>query len=253
MKTDFSKIAIGLRSDGLHSGTIDAAINLSKVFDCTLHLICFDDNCSIYEKMIEEKAQSQHVKFDIVRKSAESLKAIIAATNEIEADLLIVPADKNSQNLINALEIPVLTVKDEFTSKPVKHIVMPIHDKPETRQKVPVAVELAKHFGAVVDIVAIYGNGHEEQVRVKSYANQTDRFMTEKGIECTVNFVNHSKVPEATIQFAKENDADLIIIMNDRDAGFFSTSFSEKIIRDSPVPVITVEPKDLSSKGFAGL
>lgn len=252
MRTDFTKIAIGVRSDALHPGTLDAAINLSKVFDCTLHLICFDDNCGVYEQLIEEKSKSGNVKFEIVRKSNQSAKTIIQATTELEADLLIVPADKNSQTIVNALDIPVLTVKDDFSARPVKHIVMPIHDKPETRQKIPVVMEMAKHFGAIVDIIAVSGKGDEEQTRVKNYAYSADKFLSDKGVTCSYEFRVGSKVDVLTIEYAQEKDADLIVIMNDRDAGFFSTSYSEKIIRSSNVPVITVEPKDLSAKGYAG-
>ncbi|MDX5320193.1 MAG: hypothetical protein LPK45_03855, partial [Bacteroidota bacterium] len=127
MRTDFTKIAIGVRSDGLHPGTLNAATNLSKVFDCTLHLICFDDNCGVYEEMIAEKSATEKVNIQIERHSHESVKEIIAATKALDADLLIIPADKHSQAIVNALEIPVLTVKDDFNERPVKHIVMPIH------------------------------------------------------------------------------------------------------------------------------
>ncbi|MBI1222662.1 MAG: hypothetical protein GC180_08675 [Bacteroidetes bacterium] len=252
MKTDFTKIAIGVRSDDLHPGTLDAAINLSKVFSCTLHLICFDDNCGVYEQLIEEKSKAGNVHFEIVRRSNQSVKTIIQTTLELEADLLIVPADKNSQTIVNALDIPVLTVKDDFDPRPVRRIVMPIHDKPETRQKVPVAMQLAKHFGAVIDIIAVSSKSEEEQKRVKSYAYSAEKYMTEKGVECSYEFRIGTKVDVVTMEYAEEKHADLIVIMNDRDAGFFSTSFSEKIIRNSAVPVITVEPRELSSKGFVG-
>ncbi len=252
MKTDFTKIAIGVRSDGLHPGTLDAALNLSQVFNCTLHLICFDDNCAVYERMIGEKATEGNVKFEIVRKSSESIKTIVKTAVELDADLLIIPADKNSQAIVNALDIPVLTVKDEFSSRPVKHIVMPIHDKPETRQKVPVAMEISKQFGAMIDIIAVSGKSEEEQKRVKSYAHSAEKFMSDKGVECSYHFHLGGKVDQVTVDYANEKDADLIVIMNDRDSGFFSSSLSEKIIRNSSVPVITIEPRQLSTVGAAG-
>jgi nucleotide-binding universal stress UspA family protein len=55
-----------------------------------------------------------------------------------------------------------------------------------------------------------------------------------------------------TIQYAQDKNADMVVIMNDRDGGFFSSSLSEKIIRNSPIPVITVEPRDLTAKGGVG-
>lgn len=253
MKTDFQKIAIGLRSDGLHPGTLDAALNLSKVFNCTLHLICFDDNCNVYEQLIEEKSASGNVKFEIVRRKNESHKEIVKATQEIDADLLIVPADKKSQSIINDLEIPVLTVKDDFNSRPIKKIVLPLHDKPSTRQKIPVATEIAKHFGAQIEIIAVGGKSEEDQKRVKAYAYQAQDYITENGVECSYLFSEESKVDEVTVKHAVDIDADLIVIMNDPDVSFFSTALSEKIIRSSPIPVITVEPKEISSRGFARL
>lgn len=253
MKTDFSTIAVGLRSDGLHPGTLDAALNLSKVFKCSLHLICFDDNCNLYEQMIQEKSKEGNVDFQIVRRSNESIKEIVKATKELQADLLIIPADKKSQSIINDLEIPVLSVRDDFGAKPVRHIVMPLHDRPSTRQKIPVGTELAKHFGAVIDLIVISGPSEDEQKRLKSYAHQAHEYIEKHGVQCSYHFHLGGKVDEVTAQYAREKDADLIIIMNERDGGFFSMSFSEKIIRNSPVPVMTVEPKDLSARSTASL
>lgn len=253
MRTNFEKIAVGLRSDKLHPGTLDAAVNLSKVFNCTLHLICFDSNCGVYEQMIEEKSKQANVPFEIVRRTNESVKEIVNATKEIGADLLIVPADKNTQSILNELEIPVLSVTDEFNPRPIRHIVMPIHDKPETRQKIPMGTEMAKYFKAVIDIIVISSKDAEEQKRLKSYATQAQSYIVENGVDCTYHFHEGGKVDEETMRYAEEKNADLIIIMNDRDAGFFSTSFSEKIIRASKVPVLTVEPKDTGAKSVARL
>lgn len=252
MRTDFTKIAVGLRSDTVHSGTLDAAINLSNVFDCTLHLICFDDNCNVYESLIAEKSKDAKVKFEMVRRSNESIKEIVKATNELEADLLIIPADKKSQSIVNILDIPVLTVKDEFEPHPVKHIVMPMHDKAETRQKVPVATEIAKHFGAIIDIILVSGKNADEQKRLKSYASQAMDYISKAGVQCSYHFHEGGKVDEVTINYAREKNADMLIIMNDRDGGFFSMTYSEKIIRNSDIPVMVVEPRDLHKAGASG-
>ncbi len=252
MRTNFTKIAVGLRSDALHSGTLDAAVNLSKVFDCSVHLICFDDNCNVYETMIQEKASLSTARFEIERRSKESVKEILKATRELEADLLIVPADKNSQTLINELDIPVLTVRDDFDPKPIKHIVIPMHDKPDTRQKIPVTAEIAKHFGAIVDMFAMSGTGADSQKRVKAYAHQAQKYIADEGVECSYHFEVGGKIDKDTIRYANEKNADLIVIMNDRDAGFFSKSFSEKIINSTDIPVLTVEPRDLKKAGAAG-
>jgi len=56
-----------------------------------------------------------------------------------------------------------------------------------------------------------------------------------------------------TIKIAKDSNADLIIIMNDRDGGgWFGKSDSEQIMAGSGVPVLVVEPKDttISHAGY---
>jgi nucleotide-binding universal stress UspA family protein len=253
MKTDFTRIAVGLRSDGLHPGTLDAALNLSKIFKCTLHLICFDDNCNIYEDLISKKAQEGNVRFQIERRTKESAREIINAAKEMEADLLIIPADKKSQAIINDLEIPVLTIKENFGARPVRNIVMPIHDKPSTRQKIPVGTEIAKHFGAEINIIVVSGKNDEEQKRLKSYAHQAQKYITEHGVACNYFFQLGGEVDVETVKYAEEKNADMVVIMNDRDALFFQSSLSEKIIRNCDVPVLVVEPKDLAAKSVAGL
>ncbi len=253
MVTNFTKIAVGLRSDHMHSGTLDAAANLSKVFQCSLHLICFDDNCSVYEQMIAEKAKSGSVHFEIERRSNESVKEIVKAAKELEAELLIVPSDKKTQSIVNDMEIPVLSVKDDFNPRPIKKIVMPLHDKPDTRQKIPMGAEIAKHFNAEIFFVVVTGKGNEEQNRLNSYAEQAVEWCEKKFVKAQYEMVVGSKVDEETIKYATKIEADLIIIMNDRDISFFSMQLSEKIIRNSPIPVLTVEPKDIGARTMARL
>src|SRR5690606_23362037 len=66
---------------------------------------------------------------------------IIKTAKENGFDLLVKKADKNSQKIVNALDFPVLTLNAEFSNKAIKNIVIPLHDDPGTRQKIPVATQ----------------------------------------------------------------------------------------------------------------
>jgi nucleotide-binding universal stress UspA family protein len=236
---------------GAHNdnAVLEGGINFSNAFGTTLVLASLAGN----EHKFDSRLSSEKLHVEKLTLPDDGFKTAAKKSKEIGADLLVVSHDKHTQQLVNALEVPVLSILDDFTPGQIRNILMPIHDDPGTRQKIPVATEVAKTFGATINILVVAGHSTEEVNKLKTYAFQAQNWISKKGGNSTYHLETGKKVVDETIKHAENAGADLIVIMNDRDGGgwFGGKPLSEQIMLGSKVPVLIVEPKD-TTVSYAG-
>lgn len=233
---------------------LEGAINFSHAFGAQLVVATTEEGRRNSAESINNRLSSETVNVEKATLANNAYKTAAKMAVDVEADLVVVSFDKHTQSLVNILDVPVLSILKGFKKGLIKNIVMPIHDNTGTRQKIPIATEIAKVFNANIHIAVVTTSSKEEQARLKTYAYQAEKYIKEKGSgKSTYEIRTEKKVVTETINIAEENNADLIIIMNDRDGGgWFSKSDSEKIMESSGVPVLVVEPKDttISHAGY---
>ncbi len=245
MEHTFTKILVTLNPDHVHAGTIQTGIYYGKHFDAPVIVAGTKENLTQYNSVIKENESSSGVNLVIHEIKDDNHKTIAEAVNKTGADLVIAPANKNTQKIVNDIDFPVLSITENFNNRPIRKIVMPLHDEPTTRQKIPYACGVAKNFGAEIYTIVVSSANEEEQSLLKSYAYQAEKYMSQHNVSHNYEITIGKKVEEETIEYAKKIDADLIIIMNDRDGGgFFGLALSDKMIRTSPIPLMIVEPKE---------
>lgn len=243
MNTSFTKIIACLNPLHASSSVLDASFNIAAVFGAEVGILGTEEMMQAHSSEIASKEQNTTVKFKKIILANYDDHLIAKEANLWGADLIVKNADKYSQKLVNVVEFPVLTILEKFQDRPIKHIVTPLHDDPGTRQKIPIATALAKRFGATVHLIGVTSESKEEQALIRAYIHQVERFMTEQGVECDSYMKIGKKVDEETVDYAQKLNAEMIIIMNDREGGWFSKSLSEKILMSSTIPVMIVEPK----------
>lgn len=187
-------------------------------------------------------------------------KEIIKQYNGSNADLLIVPITSSqdgaglltaseANKIIYTLERMVLTVPCEKDDYNFLDIVVPIDTSFETRQKVPYAVSIAKALNARLHVLGVSNDkGKDAEVVIKNYTRQVYNNIEEKGLHCTVDMRLGGNPTEQIINFAQEKKAGLILIMTEQETNFtsfFTGKYSEQMIKNSPVPVLSIHPKDL--------
>jgi nucleotide-binding universal stress UspA family protein len=72
--------------------------------------------------------------------------------------------------------------------------------------------------------------------------------IAEKGVPCTSSIQLGGNPTELILAYAKVKNADLITIMTEQETNivsFFSGKYSEQMIKNSTVPVLSIHPKDL--------
>lgn len=157
----------------------------------------------------------------------------------------------NANKIVANCECPVITIRDSFNvKKGIRKIVLPIDNSSSTRQKVPFAMEFAKSFCSEVHVLQIHSSRLKTvQAQVVSYTNQVVKYLKENGVKHVVHTVQPDNNTTATIEYAKEISADLIIIMTEQESSgnILLGPYAQQMVNNSPIPVMSVHPKMLAN------
>jgi nucleotide-binding universal stress UspA family protein len=160
----------------------------------------------------------------------------------------------NAFKVVSSSNCPVISVTENASSQELKHILLPLADSRNTRQKVPYCIEIAKAFGSTVHILGISKNDSAETKKhIRAYVNQTEKYLLERGIPCTTAEKYDVKVVETCIQYAEDQNAGLMLMMTETEsAGWLMDSYSQQLVNLSTVPVMTIHSRDTRVSGAAG-
>ncbi len=158
----------------------------------------------------------------------------------------------NAFRVVTRATCPVLTIRYGYTRKSIKKIVVPIDVTFFSRQKVPAIADLALTLGAETYVIAIHETEREEVVsKIETYAQQTYEYLTEKGIQCSLETVHGENITDTTIDYAKKVDAELISIITtqtESPRNLWAGSYEQQMVNHSTIPVMTVRLMNLFKK-----
>ena len=176
---------------------------------------------------------------------------------EMDCSLIVVGLDtqvrfrsffggSNVSKFLKHAPCPVITIRSVDNRNICKNIIMPIDLSPETREKVPIVVQMAQYYGADIKIISVFSpNDEKYENELLPYLNQIKKFIKDKGVNCTNKSIPSNNVAEAIIEYANKNEGDLIIQMNKRDLSvgeMFGGAMSIKVVEISNIPVLTINP-----------
>ena len=246
---------VALKDAESNKQSLQIAASVASYFNSQVNCLVFgEQNQAISSKFLSSKFNFNEGKGNsIVKEIGSNLK-------EKNPDMLIVPVNQgnntnglisvsDANKIIDNFERIVLTVPESDTLLSMSQIVVPIDTSFETRQKVPYAVALAKAFRATIHIIGVSNDkGKDAEVIIKNYTRQVSNNIEEKGLQSTLEIRLGGNPTAQIIDFAKEKKAGLIMIMTEQETNFasiFSGKYSEQIIKNSPIPVLSIHPKDL--------
>lgn len=162
-------------------------------------------------------------------------------------------AGANAYKTIVDSPVPVLIIRENFNfSKHLENIILPIDSTQDTRQKVPWTIEFASMFpNSCIRVLGLQSySGKSIRSEVKAYVNSVEEFLTKKGLNYTVEMRDSDNSTLTTLDYAKEVDADLIVIMTEQEKTlsnlFFLGPYAQQMINLSPYPVLTIAPKEIN-------
>jgi nucleotide-binding universal stress UspA family protein len=166
----------------------------------------------------------------------------------------------NSSRVLRSTKCPVITINARHHYDGCRNILLPLDLTAESRQKVTWAISIAKIYGAGIKVVSGIWSMNDPAVHSKLsfLAAQVKQIITKEGIRCDAEIIfdleNEKALIPALLNYAeKQGDIDLIMIMTQQEAGmieFFVGSRAQEFVRLSPIPVMSIAPKEL---GFTSI
>lgn len=183
---------------------------------------------------------------EIVNQANSYKEAVVAASTHGASGFEELFAGSNALKIMAATHNPVLTIKKAPAPKNIKKIVLPIKLHQDTRQKVPMAAELAAMFDAEIHLVSIATKKNKRDLeRLNSYSNQSAGYLKSRKIRPVQKLVTGDSLPALTLNYADTVGADLIIMMSsaiDKWNVLFG-SYAQQMLNKSDVPLLSIKPR----------
>ncbi len=187
--------------------------------------------------------------YEVVTKIADEIspRFIVLGQNDAE-DGLKKYLGSNATHIIRDSKCPVITIKGEKHNFGIKNIVVPLNLTKTTREKIFNAISLGLHFKSTIWLVSVLSGGiNYRQSRIFARMKKAQKTMVENDIPCNIKIFKKSETPDCDVilNYAIENDADLIMIMTHQETGFtdhYIGKFAHEIINKSEIPVMSVVP-----------
>ncbi len=160
----------------------------------------------------------------------------------------------NANKIVSASTCPVITIRGGINiTRPLMKIVLPIDSAEETRQKASFTGFIAKRHNAEVFVLRLYTSKIKAmRHNVDLYCAQVTRHFEEEKIKHQVAHMDCVNISDATIEYAKKIDANLIAVMTEQEtttANIFLGPYAHQIVNHSPIPVLSIHPKDTLATG----
>jgi nucleotide-binding universal stress UspA family protein len=153
-------------------------------------------------------------------------------------------AGSNASKVVAQSDCPVITIQKEGKTGGFKNIILPIKLEINSRQKVDYVIELAKLFSSTVFIVGFTDEKNESaKTRVKQYVMQVEKYLTEFDINYKSTVLYKDNFIDEIMLHAKENNADLIAIINKHDFSFdqiIKGSYTKQFVNHSVYPILSI-------------
>ena len=187
---------------------------------------------------------------EIKLQAEESKSQLIVAGTHGRLGLEKLWMGSNVYRVVSSAPCPVLTVRaGVVVSEHLKTIILPIDSTVETREKVTIAVELAQSSHAKVIVLKLYSTDViEVRDSVDIYGQQVLDYLREEEVEAEMDETEAKNLTVTTIEYATKVNANLIIIMTEQEkkaANFLIGNFAHQMMNTSPIPVLSVRPKEL--------
>ena len=214
----------------------------------------------IYAKLQELAEGVKHKtgnNVQVLTKSGKIAKKIVEAAKETLTDLIILGTHgvsgfeeffmgSNAFRVVTESECPVISVQAHATKVGFNDIVLPIDNSAASRQKLRLAVELAKRYDSTLHIAGILTLDYKE-IRTKFNAKlkQVEEYIKKHKVSYTVETLKGENIASLTLAYAEKIKADLIVIMTEQEeelTGLLMGTFAQQVVNHSKIPVMSVKP-----------
>ncbi len=256
--TDFSDVAVF---------SMDHAAEIARLFNhkiCLLHVVSRkmaplgsqNPLQGKLERIAHDWSEKTGLQVSAMLREGSIFSTISEVADEIRAEFIVmgVHGKKGVQHLVGSYaykvivsaHVPVLVVKDLHHHVGYHNIVVPIDFAQDSTQKVKQAVRFARYFDAQVRVFGFLSTKSPARViRKEALLKEVKDTFDMYQVKVTTQLLIEpgTEWPEALIRYAQEVDADLVMIVAEKDDNLmdvFSSNITERILDKIDVPVLTV-------------
>jgi nucleotide-binding universal stress UspA family protein len=157
----------------------------------------------------------------------------------------------NTFRVVNQAKCPVLSTYDQSGTKGIKDIILPIDSSRDTREKVDDAIFIAQQFNSTIHVVGVSTSSDDVMLnRLRVITRQVEEYIQQDKIQTTLGFKTGKNLAHLTLEYSKEKNADLIVMMTEQESGsgFLAGPYSLQMINESNIPILSVRPKDRNTE-----
>jgi len=152
----------------------------------------------------------------------------------------------NAHKIITSTENPVITIRKK-APKDIRKIVVPLRIHVDTRQKVPVAADLAEIFKAEIHLISVTTvRNKKDSSRLNAYLQQSQDFLKRKGHKPVMKKLVGESSVSLVLNYCKAIDADLVMIMTSQrgNMALLTGSYAHTMVSRSDIPVLNITAKE---------
>ena len=207
----------------------------------------------------EEISQKEGLKVSTLITSGRIREEVVRVAEEIYADIIILGTHgvsglreffmgSNAFRIVSDAACPVLCIQESGYPVGFKNIVVPIDNSFYSREKLGLSIKLARLYNATIHICGLRSHDHNDEeinAKFRIKMKQVDDFLLEQDVEFTTTTLFCDNIAKASMEYAAENKADLIIIMNEQEVnttGFFMGPYAQQVVNHSKIPVLSIRP-----------
>ena len=267
--TDFSKgsyVALELAVDIANKMRAD----IQLVWICREKMLYTDDQNNYVRNLATQKmedlcekyqAQLPNTKIESFIVQGKVAPVIASMAQKVNALMIVIGTNgasgfekywmgSTAVRIVQEATCPVLSIREGFNfHKELERILVPLNMTTNSRQKLPVAVKMAKAFGAKIHLLGQYENSSHAQT-IAIYMKQAEAFLQKQNITYVAETMQSKALADDMLAYADTINADLIVISTEQDqvlSSLFIGTTAQQLVHHSLIPILSVHPADINS------
>jgi nucleotide-binding universal stress UspA family protein len=161
----------------------------------------------------------------------------------------------NAHKTIKKCHCPVLTVQVDSKKIGFTDIVLPVENSYHSLQKVNKTVDLAKLYAAKIHLLGVQHKPDETaQKAFNLMMENVEKVIQHAGLSFDRTIVSGENLAEQTLKFAKQQGADLIVVLTDHESELNDSllgALAKQMVNHSKIPVLSIKPKEGIYKAYS--
>ncbi|HOG19837.1 MAG TPA: universal stress protein [Salinivirgaceae bacterium] len=217
----------------------------------------------IHEKlrMLSETEKIDPEQFSTLVLFGKLCDTILLAAEKTEVDCIIMGTTaasnikkkiigSNALRIVAESDIPVITVKVGCETDNFSNLILPLDLAKETREKVPLAIRIAKLLGSTIKAVSLVSTSDEQVItNLKNQMALVVEYIASREMACTGEVIQYSgkSRKQKMLNYSKKNPGMILITTHQQPEliEFLLGSFAADLVNAAKFPVMSIIPSGI--------